>query len=172
MVVVPYDPSWPAGFEQERVALAGIFPSSVATIEHIGSTAVTGLGAKPVIDIMLGVDQLAVVVERAAAIEELGYEYVPEYESELPDRRYFRKPVQRPRTHHLHAVERGGEFWRRHLTFRDLLRANPDTAQDYYALKRRLSRHYGHDRDAYTEAKTKFIERCLAHHRAQGDRAG
>ncbi|MHC4235325.1 MAG: GrpB family protein [Planctomycetota bacterium] len=168
IVVVPYDPEWPALFEQERAALTRIFPPSVAAIEHIGSTAVTGLGAKPVIDIMVGVDQLAAVVGRIAAVEDLGYEYVPEYESELPDRRYFRKPREQPRTHHLHAVERESEFWRRHLQFRDFLRANAEAVRDYYELKCRLSREYGQDHIAYTEAKSEFIERCLARSGTEG----
>jgi GrpB-like predicted nucleotidyltransferase (UPF0157 family) len=167
ITVVPYDPQWQAQFERERRALARIFPASVA-IEHIGSTAVTGLGAKPVIDIMIGVDRLSVVVERVAAIEDLGYEYVPDYESELPDRRYFRKPHDRPRTHHLHAVERGSESWCRHLQFRDFLRENPEAARDYWVLKCRLSVEYSRDRIGYTEAKTDFIEQCLARCSASG----
>lgn len=167
IVVVRYDPVWPGRFERERAKLIRIFPPSLATIEHIGSTAVPGLGAKPVIDIMLGVDELGLVDEWIPAIEDLGYEYVPEYERRLPGRRYFRKPRERPRTHHLHAVERGGEFWSRHLQFRDILRASPELAREYFDLKRRLARDYANDRIAYTEGKSEFINQCLERDGAQ-----
>lgn len=171
IVVVPYDPAWPHRFEPERAALASIFPPPLASIEHIGSTAVPGLGAKSVIDIMLGVGELSLVDERITKIEDLGYEYVPEYEEKLPGRRYFRKPRVRPRSHHLHAVPRGGEFWSRHLRFRDILRGNPDVAREYFALKRRLARRHGDDRIAYTEAKSQFIDGCLERGDVQGDDA-
>src|SRR5688572_7678262 len=105
-VVVPYRPEWPELFAREAERLERIFAGTGASIEHIGSTSVPGLGAKPVIDIMIGVASLTDAESRANALADAGYEYVPEYEAQLPDRRYFRKPFQRPRTHHLHVVVR------------------------------------------------------------------
>lgn len=168
--MAPYDSNWPAQFEEARESLRRVFPPSLAVIEHVGSTAVPGLGAKPVIDIMVGVPQLSAVESRIAALENLGYQYVPEYEAQLPDRRYFRKPRQRPRTHHLHAVVRGSEFWIRHIVFREFLRTHPQAAREYYSLKCDLARLYGHNRTAYTEGKTEFIEWCLDQARSQGTR--
>jgi GrpB-like predicted nucleotidyltransferase (UPF0157 family) len=91
----------------------------------------------------------------------LGYEYVPKYEAALPDRRYFRKPKDRPRTHHVHIVERGGDFWTRHLVFRDRLRAKPQLAKRYEELKRAMAIEFRHDGLGYTKAKTEFIEGVL-----------
>ncbi len=93
---------------------------------------------------------------------EAGYHYVPEYEDDLPNRRYFRKPTFRPRTHHLHCVVFGGDFWAAHIAFRDHLRAHPPRALEYGRLKRELARLHGSDKRAYTEAKSPFIEAMLA----------
>jgi GrpB-like predicted nucleotidyltransferase (UPF0157 family) len=125
-------------------------------IEHIGSTAVPGLAAKPVIDIMPGVLSMADAESCIEGMRRLGYEYVPEFEDALPDRRYFRKghPEQK---WHVHIVEVGGPFWRRHIAFRDYLRAHPEAAGKYAALKRRLAAQYPYDSLAYTDAKSEFI---------------
>ena len=160
VTVVPYDPDWPRQFDEERRALAGVFAGGEAVIEHIGSTAVPGLGAKPVIDIMVGVPALADIEGRVAALEAAGYEYVQEYEAELPDRRYFRKPRLGPRTFHMHCVIKGSGFWIRHLSFRDHLRAHQDSAAAYYNLKRELAMRVS--KREYTEAKSSFVEGVLA----------
>ena len=160
--VVPYRAEWPELFAREAELLADVFASTGAVIEHIGSTAVPGLGAKPIIDIMIGVGTLTDAESRVRELAAAQYEYVPEYEAELPERRYFRKPFIRPRTHHLHIVVRGSDFWTRHLLFRDYLRAHSDVAAAYYELKRQLadqSRTAGTD---YTEQKSPFIARVLA----------
>jgi GrpB-like predicted nucleotidyltransferase (UPF0157 family) len=159
-MVVPYDPDWPRRFEQEQAVLAAVFPEGEASIEHIGSTAVPGLGAKPVIDIMVGVARLPEAENRIAALEAVDYEYVPEYEHELPERRYFRKPRVGPRAYHLHCVVKGGDLWSRHLAFRDYLRAHPNAVAEYYALKRELASRCR--KEDYTEAKRPFIEGILA----------
>jgi GrpB-like predicted nucleotidyltransferase (UPF0157 family) len=86
---------------------------------------------------------------------------VPEYEADLPDRRYFRKPFHRPRTHHLHIVEWGSDFWVRHLLFRDYLRAHPETAAAYYELKQRLASESNATGTDYTEAKSAFVADIL-----------
>lgn len=168
VVVIPYDPAWPDRFESERAWLAGVFRGTDAVIEHVGSTAVPGLGAKPIIDIMLGVTDLAEVAARLDRLEAHGYGYVPEYESQLPERRYFRKPESEPRTHHLHCVIRGSDFWVRHLLFRDYLRAHPDSAGVYFELKRELASLYRRDRAAYMEGKSDFIESVLSEAASKG----
>ena len=161
IVIANYDPAWPARFDEEReaiVAALGEATGSIVAIEHVGSTSVPGLAAKPIIDIMIGVRQVADGVPCITPIVQLGYECRGEFG--IPGRLYFRKGE--PRTHHIHMVAHEGEFWRRHVAFRDLLRARPDLVEEYARLKRELAAHYGGDRAGYTEAKTPFIESALA----------
>lgn len=156
--VVPYDEAWPSLYEEERHLIERAIGPFVEEIEHIGSTAVPGLAAKPVIDIMVGVgslDDSPALVERLGAI---GYEYVPELERHMPSRRYFRKQRGGRRTRQIHLVERSNsEWWDRHVLFRDHLRAHPEAAEEYARLKRGLSERFKVDRAAYTDAKTAFI---------------
>lgn len=137
----------------------------------MGSTAVPGLAAKSVIDIMVGVRSLEdspTLVQRLVGI---GYEYVPEFERVMPVRRYFRKMRTRWRTHQIHLVERTNTaWWDRHLLFRDYLRENPEIAGEYAHLKYDLSYRFGEDREAYTDAKTDFISKVVR--RATEDRGG
>ena len=121
------------------MVLGAVFAGSEAVVERVGSTAVPGLGAKPVIDVMVGVSQLAEAEGRIGALEGAGYEYVQKYEIELPERRYFRKPRLGPSAYHLHCVVKGSSFWVRHLAFRDYLRAHPESAAAYCELKRELA---------------------------------
>lgn len=158
--VVPYDPEWPRRFERERAVLETIFTGLGVAIEHVGSTAVPGLAAKPVIDMMLGVSRLDDVDARVPALEAAGYEYAPEYEVALPERRYFRRPVNGPRRFHLHCVIKDGAFWVRHLAFRDHLRAHPPTAAAYHRLKVELAARDG--KQAYAARKSPFIEQVLS----------
>lgn len=128
-------------------------------IEHVGSTAVPGLAAKPVVDIMVGIRTLNDAPECVARLVEIGYEYVPEFEDVVPERRYFRKfdPEGR-RTHQIHLVERTNlDWWVRHIAFRDYLRQNPEVAGEYGALKLDLSHRFRDDRAAYMDAKDEFV---------------
>ena len=160
VIIVPYDPDWPRRFDEERRLLAAVFEGSDAVVEHVGSTAVPGLGAKPVIDIMVGVPALVEAEGRIPALEAAGYEYVPKYETQLPLRRYFRKPRLGPRIFHVHCVATGGDLWIRHLAFRDHLRGHPESAAAYYSLKRELALRVS--KEEYAEAKSPFIEGVLA----------
>ena len=160
VIVVPYDSEWPHRFDQERVVLGAVFAGSEAAIEHVGSTAVPYLGAKPVIDIMVGLSHLAEAESRISGLEAVGYEYVQKHEQHLPERRYFRKPRPGPSAYHLHCVVKGSDFWVRQLAFRDYLRAHPERAAAYYELKRELAVRFS--REEYTEAKSPFIEGILA----------
>jgi len=158
LIVVDYDPQWPILYEEEKDRILGLIGRLVVAIEHIGSTAVPGLGAKPIIDIMVAVHRLADAEECVEPLRSIGYEYVPEYNDVIPERRYFHKGPAEARTHHLHVVELASDFWERHLLFRDFLRTHPEEAEQYYDLKKELAAHYRLDREAYTEAKTAFIE--------------
>jgi GrpB-like predicted nucleotidyltransferase (UPF0157 family) len=109
---------------------------------------------------MVGVRQLAEVEARIPPLEAAGYEYVPEYEKQVPERRYFRKPRVGAREFHVHCVVEGSEFWIRQLAFRDYLRAHPETASAYYNLKRDLATRL--TKSEYTDAKSSFIESVLA----------
>lgn len=160
-VLLGWSDGWASDFERERERLREVFARTGARIEHVGSTAVPGLCAKPIIDIAVGVSDLAVAEERVEAMAAIGYQYVPEYEVEIPDRRYFRRPVTKPRTHHVHVCVHGGSIWTRHLAFRDWLREHPDARDAYAALKRTLYARHSDDRPAYTEAKGPFIESIL-----------
>lgn len=125
---------------------------------HVGSTAVPGLAAKPVIDILVGVDDLSssrACVEPLAAV---GYVYAPYRPDEM---HWFCKPDPSRRTHHLHLVPAGSPRFRAELAFRDHLRSHPDACAGYAALKWQLAARFEHDREAYTEAKADFIRAVL-----------
>jgi len=160
VILVPYNPDWPRRFEEEPSVLGALFASVEVVIEHVGSTAVPGHGAKPVIDSIVGVRQLAEIETRIPLLEVAGYEYVPEYEKQLSERRDFRKPRVGTREFHLHCVVEGSEFWIRQLAFRDYLRAHPETSSAYYDLKRDLAARL--TKAGYTDAKSSFIESVLA----------
>jgi GrpB-like predicted nucleotidyltransferase (UPF0157 family) len=156
VTIVDYDPLWPTLYEEEKERILSAVGDKVVLIEHIGSTAVVGLGAKPIIDIMAAVSRLADAKRWIGPLESIGYEYVPK--TDLPERLFFRRGVRGAGTHHLHVVEQGSKFWKSHLLFRDFLRAHPTEARRYYQLKKELAARFGSDRGAYTDAKTLFIE--------------
>lgn len=158
VVIVEYDPSWPHRFDEASAALAAALGYRAVRIEHIGSTAVPGLAAKPIIDIQVEVDTL-LDADLVPAIEGLGYEYVPDHEAEFPRRRYFRRTGDDGRrTHQVHVVEHADRAWcDRHIAFRDWLRSHDDDRDRYAALKRRLADEFGTNRAGYTDAKTAFV---------------
>ncbi len=154
-----YDPAWPALFELERQLLSRTLCSwLIGPIEHVGSTAVVGLPAKPVIDIMAAVESLDASREALAALRNEGYQYAP-YRADVMH--WFCKPSFSVRTHHLHLVPYRSLLWTERIAFRDCLRSDPAVARDYAELKRRLAEVHRFDREAYTEAKSPFIARVL-----------
>jgi GrpB-like predicted nucleotidyltransferase (UPF0157 family) len=158
--LVPSDPSWPARFELERTVLAEAIEEWVdGGIHHVGSTAVPGLEAKPIIDILVGVRDLETARGCFEPLADLGYLYAPYLPAEM---HWFCKPDPARRTHHLHLVPSGSPRYRNELAFRDRLRADPRLAADYAALKRRLALRHPDDREAYTEGKDRFIQEALA----------
>lgn len=157
VTVVEYSPGWPELFEQEKYLLQEILANTGVVIEHVGSTSVVGLAAKPIIDLMLGLPDFSLADSLIPKITAQDYVYVSKYEDVMPDRRYFTKKQGQTTTHHLHMVEIGSEFWQRHLLFRNFLRQNPETAQAYEALKKELAQREWQDSNDYAEAKTEFI---------------
>jgi GrpB-like predicted nucleotidyltransferase (UPF0157 family) len=153
-----YDPRWPALFEEERQRILNATAAWVDRIEHVGSTAIRGMAAKPIIDILIGLRSIDDARKCIPRLEAIGYEYVPEHERQIPERRYFRKGPVESRTHHIHMVESSSAFFREHLLFRDYLRAHPKDAKQYEGLKRVLAARHENDREAYTKSKTEFIE--------------
>jgi GrpB-like predicted nucleotidyltransferase (UPF0157 family) len=151
--IVEYDPSWPLFYQEEQARVAERLAGLAESIEHIGSTSVPGLAAKPIIDLLVTVAHLGPVDLYRERLESLGYTFFPVLGS--PERLAFGKGS--PHTHHLHIVEQGGEEHLRPLAFRNYLRAHPETARQYEALKRALAARFQHDRSAYNQAKTDFI---------------
>jgi GrpB-like predicted nucleotidyltransferase (UPF0157 family) len=150
-------------YKEEKARILAAIGHLGVVIEHIGSTAVIGLGAKPIVDIMVGLNCLSDAQLCFEPLGNLGYRYQPEHEVTLPERRFFGKGEPPGEQHyHLHMVEKGGEFWKRHLAFRDYLRTHPETSRQYCELKKKLASEYGSDREGYTEAKTAFIESVVA----------
>jgi GrpB-like predicted nucleotidyltransferase (UPF0157 family) len=161
--VVDYDPRWPALFDQEAKRLrATLDPSLIVGLEHFGSTAVPNLSAKPIIDILIAVRSLADA--RASFVEALqNLDYVYWAENPKQDRLFFVKgmpPFGPGRSHHVHVTELHGAMWQR-LAFRDYLRAHPEEARTYGQLKRRLATEHPTDREAYTGAKSAYIETVM-----------
>jgi GrpB-like predicted nucleotidyltransferase (UPF0157 family) len=152
--VVDHDDAWPERFRAEAARLAAIWPG--LELHHIGSTAVPGLAAKPVIDMMALLDDPDAPV--AALVERGGYAFPAAYNATLHGRRWLCRPSAAHRTHHLHLV--GDRAWfDRRLRFRDALRGDPRLAREYATLKRDLARRMPHDREGYTAAKSAFVQR-------------
>jgi GrpB-like predicted nucleotidyltransferase (UPF0157 family) len=161
--IVEYNPEWTRLYEEERELIQKVIGRVAVAIEHIGSTAVPGLGAKPTIDIMVAVPRISDAEKCMEPLSSIGYEYQPEQEASMPERRFFRKGQPLKEQHyHLHMIEKKSDFWKQHLLFRDYLRTHPKTAQQYYKLKKELASKYGSNREGYTEAKTSFIESIVA----------
>lgn len=162
VVVEPYDPSWPSAFEQEAVALRkAILAGIEAAIEHFGSTAVLGLAAKPIVDIMLVVPDRSKWPHLIAPLESLGYVHWADNPNR--GRMFFVKgmpPYGKKRTHHVHV--RAPEDAEDALIFRDHLRSHPETATRYGELKRALAAAHETDRETYTAAKSKFMRDVLS----------
>jgi len=153
----PHDPSWPSKFATEDQRLASLLPGVFIEVEHIGSTAVPGMPAKPIIDLLAGVESMASAKSIAERICTSGYTTSIEFNATLVDRMWFMRCAGGRRTHHLHVVIHDSDVWREHLAFRNALRSNPSLAARYAALKSQLAARHVTDREAYTNAKAEFI---------------
>lgn len=156
IIIVDYDAFWQLQFVQEAEKIKKALNAPRLIVEHIGSTAVPGLCAKPIIDIMVAVEDLR-DEKIVAGLSKLGYVFEPDAGEQ--DRLFFRKVTVR--TYHVHVVEKNSWAFRRHLLFRDYLISNPSVCEEYAALKRESAKRYRSDRQGYTRSKTEFIESAL-----------
>lgn len=157
IVLTPYNPVWPSLFDRESELIRQALNPQPAIIEHIGSTSVPGLAAKPVIDVLVGLptfDLAPVAVQQMTAN---GFTYLPDYEDGMPFRRLFIREVDGKRISNVHMVEVDTPFWVRHLTFRDHLRAHPDVRDQYQQIKLDLATREWDSVNDYAQAKTDFI---------------
>ncbi len=157
VVVRPYTPEWPQLYLAEEARLVGSIGEYVLDIQHVGSTSIPGMIAKPILDVAIAVSDFEEAARCIEPIERLGYHYRGEYG--ISRRHYFTKG--NPRTHHLHMLERHSENWASSISFRDHLRQNPSLAEEYAALKQCLSEQFPTDRLAYQDGKAAFIHHVL-----------
>ena len=161
--ITPYNPRWPDLFRQEARQIFKVLSGQIILIHHIGSTAIAGIKAKPIIDFLIEVHQIESVDAYSKAMITLGYD--PRGENGIHGRRYFVKGTAEVHSHHLHVFQVSHPDVARHLDFRDYLRTYPDQAQTYSQLKEMLASKYHNDPVAYTDGKTKFIreiDKCAA----------
>ncbi|WP_420415460.1 GrpB family protein [Roseibium sp.] len=152
-----YQTVWADQFQDEAARISQVLGPNLVAIHHIGSTAVPGLVAKPIIDLMGEVNSLEACDAMNREMQFLGYEVMDAYG--IPSRRYYRKfNSERRRTHHLHLFLSGSDHLTRHLAFRDYLIAHPEAAVEYGNLKRKLSRIDGGDWDSYVSGKDRFVQ--------------
>ncbi|HEY5620667.1 MAG TPA: GrpB family protein [Candidatus Bathyarchaeia archaeon] len=162
--IVEYDRRWPVHFEEEKAEILAAIGDKVVAIEHFGSTAVPGLGAKPIIDILIAVRHLDDAKECIEPLRQLGYEYRPINEILIPGTRYFRRGPSGANTHHVRMVEAESALWHEYLLFRDYLRNHPEEAKKYYELKEELHAKFG--KRLPMDAKKAFIESTITRARA------
>ena len=168
--LVPYQAGWARLYDTEKARLQGAVGDHVLDIQHVGSTAIPGTVAKPILDIAVAVRSFEEAYVCVAPIEALGYEY--KGENGIPRRHYFvrRDPEAAQTLVHLHMNELDGPDWENQVLFRDYLLAHPEAAAEYNTLKRGLAARFPRDREAYTNGKAPFIERILRLARADATR--
>ena len=163
VVLAPHDPCWAAAFAGERDRLLAGLAGRLLEIRHFGSTAVPGLSAKPVIDLIAGVASIAQADELIPALCELGYHHPVQMSAGLADRRWLFRHRDGHRTHQLHLVEHNGPAWRDRVGFCELLKADPGLRDRYDRLKRELAARFAEDRDAYNAHKQAFVVSAVRH---------
>jgi GrpB-like predicted nucleotidyltransferase (UPF0157 family) len=157
MVLVDYNANWPILFEEEKNRVLSLIGNKVLAVEHIGSTAVPSLGAKPIIDMMAGVQGPQDAEKCIPLLRKIGYtSFTPDLGN--PDHYYCCGKEPHSVGYHLHLIKFNSNEWRKHLLFRDYLRTNPEILRQYYKLKMELAEKYHSDRGGYTSAKSSFIE--------------
>lgn len=156
--VEPYKKEWPILFQQEKDRILEKIQQWVVAVEHVGSTSIPGLPAKPTIDMCLIVKSFELadkhIIEKLTSV---GYQYLPKLENTIPDRRYVQLLDKGEHKFHIHIVEEDSERQEHYILIRDYLRENPQDANEYAKLKQKLSEQYTHDRAAYTDGKAEFI---------------
>jgi GrpB-like predicted nucleotidyltransferase (UPF0157 family) len=171
ITIDPYDPAWPARFDAEAVSIRRSLGELALRVDHVGSTAVPGLAAKPVVDIQISVPSLEPMGNFIERLSQIGYDRVPlgTFDLVYP---FFQKPADWPSTHHIHLCVVGSEQERKHLAFRDYLRNHPLVAAEYVTLKRELacSNDGGTiaSQERYSLSKSEFVNSVLARALADG----
>ncbi len=165
--LVDYKSEWPAHFKKEKDLIMDIVCIKNIVVEHIGSTSILGIKAKSTIDILVGVQTLEEAMKIIPDLEKIGYEYFPEYEEQIPERRYLSKGEKGKRSHHLHMFEIKSDSWKEHLLFREYLRKNKEKAKEYEKLKVNLAGKYHSNKEEYTRAKGPFIEKMIKEAKSQ-----
>ena len=153
-----YNALWPSLYEAERQRLLSLLPGTFLDIQHIGSTSIPGMRAKPIIDILAGVDSMETARSIAATLCSSGYTTSAEFNESLSDRQWFMRWSNGHRTHHLHVVVHGSTAWVERLRFRDALRSSEKLAAEYAQLKSEMAARHSEDREAYTDAKSHFVK--------------
>lgn len=153
--VVPCNPDWPIHFQAERDLLRDALGSSVLEIRHIGSTAIPGMPAKPIIDILAAVKNLTDVSRFIDPLIRLGYE--DKGDGSVAGRRFFVKGTEAARTHHLNFYEMNSPGWTTHITFCEYLKSHAEVARAYAELKEKLAKMFPTDRTSYTDGKEGFV---------------
>ena len=153
VVLVEHDPDWAQAYSREERKVRNTLAGLVLDVQHCGSTAIPGIRAKPILDVVVGVERLALGLECVGLLREIGYDYLGE--EVVSDEHFFGKGV--PRTHHLHLVERRGSRWHDKVCFRDRLLTDRVLAWRYEALKVILASRFPNDRASYTKAKAAFV---------------
>ena len=156
--LIEYTPLWADLYREEEERIMVAIGHLIIDLQHIGSTAIPGIKAKPILDMMAGVAQLENALGCQAPLEAIGYDYIAQ--AGIANDYVFGKGVAR--THYLHVVEYGGAKWANHLCFRDRLRNDPELAQAYGRLKEELTRKFSDSRAKYHDAKSKFISEVVA----------
>jgi len=150
---------WTRSFKKEKSGLHGVLGDVAADIQHFGSTAISGLPAKPIIDIIIAVSNLKDVNTFMIPLKKLGYEY--KEDSGASGRMFFAKRNKRNWTHHLHFVKINSRTWKDNLLFRDYLRKHKKLTREYAELKKELAKKFSTDRGSYLSGKEKFIEKVI-----------
>jgi GrpB-like predicted nucleotidyltransferase (UPF0157 family) len=158
--LVSHDPRWSKLYQYAEADLRRCLGTWVVAMEHIGSTAIAGLEAKPILDLMIAVRSLQLPSEVFTKLYDIGYEHRDQ--DTVPGRRFFAKGAETARIHYLSVCESESTFWKSHIEFRDKLRADARLARDYAHLKRQLAQQFPDDRHAYANAKESFIHSVIA----------
>lgn len=156
----PYTPGWADAFEHESQLIFNLLENRILAVEHIGSTAVPGMTSKPILDVMLGIQNMGLAEACIDSLVSVGY--LRRLNGDLLDRIFLVKGPETLRTHYLSITSVNSQFWIEHILFRDALRSDPTLAAEYLKLKRELAKQFTVDRARYTSAKEQFVRDTIA----------
>ncbi len=156
-----YDPAWGEMFRREEIEIRKVIGEHIERVEHIGSTSIEGLAAKPEIDLLIGVRDITDAEKCIVPLRDFGYVYFSKFEQLVPERRYFRKSEGIKPLFHIHMVETKSSFYEERILFRDYLRSHKEMREEYEKLKRILLQASNGDRGTYQDGKKEFVERIV-----------